>query len=84
MKIPSRKKYRNFIVVYINPSVKRKLSGSPTFFKFRLNSNNWKSIPKRIQNMGFAINSVMLVSEDRQSGFQQKTSLYSKKYGFMV
>ena len=59
---------RNWIIVYINPKVKRKLKGNPKAFKFRYEKNSYKSTINYIKKEGFKINAVYLESISRQTG----------------
>jgi len=81
MHIPhfSRKHWRVFIVVYINPhTAVKKITPNHNFFTFRLNSKNWRVIPRKIANWGFDINAVYLSAVNRKTGFKQQYELYKK------
>lgn len=71
------KQNRNFVVIYINPRVKRKTSGSPTFFTFRV--NNLRELNDRIdrvQKIGFKVNSVYFKAVSRKNGSSTSQRLY--------
>lgn len=81
MRIPSfsRKKWRVFIVIYINPYTSiKKINGNPNFFTFRINSKNWKPFPRKITNWGFEVNAVYLSAVNRQTGNKQQYELYKR------
>lgn len=63
MRTFSRSKYRVWLRVYIKGKT---LKGYP-FFKFRLNSANWQSIVKRVERMGYKVNSVYREAKNRKT-----------------
>jgi hypothetical protein len=75
MKHFSRKQYRVFITIYIDYHKKKKLAGNPAFFKYRLNSKNWRLPVKTIERWGFKVNAVYISAWDRRS----QTTVYSER-----
>jgi hypothetical protein len=74
--IHSRKAYRTFLVIYINPHTQvKKRSGNPNFFTFRINSRNCEPVLRPIRRAGFKINAVYYKAVHRQSGAVIQTRL---------
>lgn len=63
MKTFSRSKYRVWLRLYVSPKTKAGYS----FFKFRLNSKNWKPIEQHVLKMGYKINSIYLEAVNRKT-----------------
>lgn len=76
MQILSNKNYRNFLVIYINPRVKKKTSGKGNYFTYRFDTElACKKLIKYIEKSGFEITAIYYKAVSRQNATSVSTRL---------
>jgi hypothetical protein len=60
----SRSRYRVWIRLYVYPST----WANYKFFKFRLNTKNWRLVMNKVIRWGYKVNAVYREVEERKSG----------------